>query len=209
MTAAQAADWRQLVDWSLAHGITLSDVQLDQLKSYLDVLELWNRRVALVSQSDSKQIICKHFADSLFVASRFPDGERVVDLGSGAGFPGLPIAIARPKSRVCLIESRGKKASFLEQASQAAAIRNAAILHRRIESVAGEEGFRGSFEIATGRALTNASQFFGLASDFLIPGGQTIAMRSVNEAWSLPPGIEEIRYALPDGSPRRLLIVRR
>jgi 16S rRNA (guanine527-N7)-methyltransferase len=162
-----------------------------------------------VSQSDPKQIICKHFADSLFVASRCPDEGRIVDLGSGAGFPGLPIAIARPKSRVCLIESRGKKVSFLEHASQAAAVRNAAILHRRIEGVASEEGFRGSFEIATGRALTSASRFFDMANAFLTPGGQTIAMRSVNEAWSLPPDIEETRYTLPDGSPRRLLIARR
>ena len=207
MTSAQATDWRQLVDWSFAHGIAICDSQLDQLRSYLDVLLLWNRKIALVSQSDPKQIISKHFADSLFVASRCPDEGRIVDLGSGAGFPGLPIAIARPKARVCLIESRGKKASFLEHASQVTAARNAEILHRRIESVAHEDGFRASFVVATGRALTSATQFFALAGTFLGPGGQTIAMRSL-ESWPLPPDIEEIRYTLPDGSPRRLLIAR-
>ena len=206
MTSAPAADWRRLVEWCSAHGAVITDGQLDQLRAYFDVLQIWNRKLALVSQSEPAQIICKHFADSLFVASHCPEDEPIVDLGSGAGFPGLPIAIARPNSRVCLIESRGKKASFLEFASQSAAIRNAVILNRRIESVVIERSFRGSFAVAIGRALTTAPRFFELAQGFLRPGGRTLAMRSVHEPWTLPPGIEEIRYVLPDGSPRRLLI---
>jgi 16S rRNA (guanine527-N7)-methyltransferase len=110
-------DWKGLQAWCLAStGLELSGAQVDQLAGYVDLLLFWNRRIALVSQSQAAPdaILVTHVADSLFAAARC--GGRVADLGSGGGLPGIPIAIARPGATVCLIESVGKKASFLSEA---------------------------------------------------------------------------------------------
>jgi 16S rRNA (guanine527-N7)-methyltransferase len=207
VTRARSLDWPELIDWCAARGLTLSAAQIEQLSTYLDTLVLWNRKLALVSQSEPEKIISKHLADSLFAASCCRDGEAVVDLGSGAGFPGLPIAVARPSSLVCLIESRGKKASFLEQACRAAGARNAVVCNGRIEAVAADPDHRGRYAVATARALTSTTEFLALAAPFLVVGGRAIAMRSTNEDPAQdPPGVAEVRYELPDGTPRRLLI---
>ena len=202
--------WEGLRDWATATaGLALTADQIDRLARYLDVLLLWNRRISLVSQRAPAEIIAKHVADSLFVASCCAEGEPVIDLGSGAGFPGLPIAVARPGARVCVVESRGKKASFLEEARRVASIPNALICHRRIESMALDSAHRGRYTVATARALTNPVAFFRLARPFLAAGGWAIAMCSIGQAGAPElPDAEEIRYLLPDRIPRRLLIVR-
>jgi len=203
------SEWRALGEWvASTAGLALTSVQLEQLRTYLATLLVWNRKLALVSQHDPVQIIAKHVADSLFAASRCSDGEAIVDLGSGAGFPGLPIAIARPASRVCLIESRGKKVSFLGEARRAAQIRNAIICDGRIETVAAMPAHRGRYAVATARALTSMSAFLELAGPFLAPGGRALGMRSTEEPLSNSHSAEEIPYQLPDGTRRRLLVVR-
>jgi 16S rRNA (guanine527-N7)-methyltransferase len=200
--------WHALRDWVDAQtDLALTASQWEQLRIYLDTLLTWNRKLALVSQRDPLQIIDKHVADSLFAASRCVDEDAVVDLGSGAGFPAFPIAIARPAARVCLIESRGKKASFLEEVRRAASIRNALVCHRRIESVAKDLEHRSQYSLATARALTNLDEFHRMARPFLAAGGRAMAMRSAREDPAVDRlGTEIVDYSLPDGTPRRLLI---
>jgi 16S rRNA (guanine527-N7)-methyltransferase len=207
---ASPADWRDLGQWSTKRGLTLSATQIDQLRAYLDVLLFWNRKLALVSQSDPRQIIDKHLADSLFAASYCVDGEPVVDLGSGAGFPGVVVAIARPASTVCLVESRGKKVSFLEQARRATGALNLSVCNARIETVSVDPEHRTRYAVATARALANTNKLLQLAAPLLAAGGRVIALRAVNEdPNSAPSAAEIVPYDLPDGTPRCLLIVRR
>jgi 16S rRNA (guanine527-N7)-methyltransferase len=202
-----SAAWRALGEWTAsAADLTLSAAQLSQLRAYLETLLLWNRKLALVSQQNPAQIITKHIADSLFIASRCTDGESVADLGSGAGLPGLPIAIARPSSRVCLVESRGRKVSFLEEARRIAAVRNAQVCHARIETLASDPTHRGGYAVVTARALTSLDEFLALARPLLAPGGRAIAMRAIGEDES--SSAETIHYELPDRTPRRLLLVK-
>jgi len=203
-------EWASLREWAAATAkLDLSAGQLEQLRTYLDVLLLWNRKLALVSQRDPSEILCKHFADSLFAAAHCADGEAVADLGSGAGFPGLTIAIVRPAARVCLIEARGRKASFLEEARRATAARNAAVRHSRIESAAADPEHRARYAVVTARALTRTRELVELARPLLAPDGRVIAMRSVGESRAgEPSAAESIAYELPDGTSRRLLIVR-
>ena len=210
MNTDHVVDWPALECWTISTcGLALTAVQLTQLQVYVELLLLWNRKLALVSQRDRAEILAKHVADALFAASRCVDGEAVVDLGSGAGFPGLPIAVARPAARVSLIESRGKKASFLEEACRSASIRNASVHHGRIEDIAADPAHQSRYALATARALTNTAQVIALARPFLAPGGRAIAMRSVGESrHDEPADAQEIAYALPDGTPRRLVVVR-
>jgi len=204
-----SAEWRALREWATrAADLPLADEQLDQLRAYLKTLLLWNRKLALVSQSAPAQIINKHIADSLFAASRCVDGEAVADLGSGAGFPGLPIAIARPASRVTLIESRGRKASFLEEARRATAARNVVVCHARIEALAIDAEHRARYPVVTARALTDMDAFLTLARPLICLGGRAVAMRSVGEPDpERAIDMDAIHYQLPDGTPRRLLVV--
>jgi 16S rRNA (guanine527-N7)-methyltransferase len=202
------SDWNALREWSeRVAGLPLSDPQLDQLRAYLDVLLFWNRKMALVSQSDPAVILAKHFADSLFVAARCTSAAAVADLGSGAGFPGIPIAIAAPSARVCLIESRAKKASFLDAARRATSAHNVLVCNTRIEALAADPAHRARYAVVTARALSGLRDLLDQSRLFLAPGGRTLAMRSVGEQIPDLPQVEDVTYRLPDGTPRRLLIV--
>jgi 16S rRNA (guanine527-N7)-methyltransferase len=200
--------WQAFRGWVGAHiDLALAAEQWEQLRSYLDTLLTWNRKLALVSQSDERQIITKHLADSLFAASLCVDEDAIIDLGSGAGFPALPIAIARPAARVRLIESRGKKASFLEEARRAASIHNALVCHARIEAIAKSLEHRSQYSVVTARALTKPEEFLKFARPFLGAGGRAMAMCSAREDLTqMPSGSEIVDYNLPDGTPRRLVI---
>lgn len=199
-------DWEALRVWTQTNtSLSLTGAQLDQLRAYVDALLFWNRKLALISQREAAHVLARHVADSLVVAARVIDGEAVVDLGSGAGFPALPIAIARPASPVCLIESRGKKASFLSDAKRLAGIANARIYEGRIEAAASTPEHAGHYSVATARALTSTDQFLTLATPLLTTPGRALAMRSTVEPLPARP-CELIDYTLPDGTPRRLLM---
>ena len=208
MSAAAGADWQRLREWALeVAALDLDTHHLDRLRAYLDTLLLWNRRLALVSQREPAEILAKHFADSLFAAAQCRDDAAVVDLGSGAGFPGLVIAIVHPGARVTLIESRGKKASFLETAARAVAARNVTVCNARIEDVGATVDHQGRYSVAMARALTTTAELLRMAAPFLAPGGRALAMRSVGEDRAVePPPARELAYTLPDGTPRRLLV---
>ncbi|OFV88594.1 MAG: 16S rRNA (guanine(527)-N(7))-methyltransferase RsmG [Acidobacteria bacterium RBG_16_68_9] len=188
--------------------------QTQQLRCYLDLLLAWNRRIALISQRRPEAIICKHFADSLVAASLCRGGERVTDLGSGAGFPGLPVAIARPEASVCLIEATGKKVSFLLNVIAQATVSNATVAEGRIERLAQQPQFRGRSDMVISRASFDIASFLSLAKPFLAPGGRAIAMKGPCYAEELgrlsgaPPPSTVTSYRLPDGSERVLLTFR-
>jgi 16S rRNA (guanine527-N7)-methyltransferase len=98
--------------WLDSFGLDLSPAQVDQAQIFLDTLMLWNRKMNLVSQTRPDEIITKHLADSFVAASLLLRDERIADLGSGGGFPGIPISIARPEAAVFLVEANQKKAAF-------------------------------------------------------------------------------------------------
>jgi 16S rRNA (guanine527-N7)-methyltransferase len=202
-------DWDALRRWISAEaGLELAGQQVERLAAFVDLLLFWNRRLALVSQRDSAAVLDKHVADSLFTAAHCAGAARLVDLGSGAGFPGIPVAIALPSTAVCLIESRGKKARFLEEAKRTLRASNVEVLNDRIERVASQPEHAARYDAATVRALTDLGSCRDLAQPFLTPTGHLVAMRSASEA--LPSEFASARviaYTLPDGTPRRLVIV--
>lgn len=202
-------DWSALCAWTReVAGLELADAQIAQLAAHLDILLFWNRRLALVSQRDPEVIVAKHVADSLFAAAHCAGAARIADLGSGAGFPGLPIAICWPDAWVILIESRGKKATFLEEAARAAHTRNLTVCNARIEVLAATDQHASQYGVVTARALTDLQRFADLARPFLAPDGRALAMRSSADRHGSagPVPAEVISYQLPDGTPRRLMV---
>ena len=126
--------------------LELSPKQISQLAAHIDLLERWNRRINLTSLRDPTEIVERHFGESLLVGQRIPESAlSLVDVGSGAGFPGLPIAVLRPKLRVTLVESVAKKAAFLQEVSRD--LDNVRIHHGRFDTL------RESFEWATIRGV--------------------------------------------------------
>src|SRR5262249_9742088 len=106
-----AANFERLREEAAHFGLMLEPRHLDQFRSYLDLLLDWNRKINLTAITDPEQVLDKHCLDSLAAAPLIPAG-RLVDVGAGAGFPGIPIAIVRPDVQVSLLESTGKKAAF-------------------------------------------------------------------------------------------------
>ncbi|MBX3024781.1 16S rRNA (guanine(527)-N(7))-methyltransferase RsmG [bacterium] len=203
------ADWQALRDWTRrSTGFELNEAHVDALRAYVDLLRLWNRRVSLVgSAEDVDLLLNKHLADSLFAAAHCRDASAIVDLGSGAGFPGLVIAMVCPGARVTLIEARGKKVSFLEEVCRVASLGNARPMHARIEVMAAEQDQRGAYDLATSRALGDLVLLRELSRPFLRPHGQLLAMRAASAA--VPAGARRVDYTLPDGTPRTLLFEQR
>jgi 16S rRNA (guanine527-N7)-methyltransferase len=197
-------DWNSLRDWAArVTGIEPTAAVLHQLHRYVELLLQWNQKVALVSRGDLESVLVKHVADSLVAAAHCGAARTVADLGSGAGFPGLVIAIVHPGTTVCVIESRGKKISFLEEAVRCAAIANAEVLQARIEALAGDPRHRGRYDLITSRALADIDQLLALARPLAVPGARLLAMRAAGAP--VPEGAEVVEYELPDGTPRRLV----
>jgi 16S rRNA (guanine527-N7)-methyltransferase len=134
----------------------IADIKGDivgKLSDYLDLLMRWNARTNLTSVRDEREIVRRHFGESLFAAQHLgdPAPRTLLDLGSGAGFPGLPIALCRPEIAVTLAESQGKKASFLREAVRTTGSTNAEVWAARAENL--PEGR--TFDVVTLRAVDN------------------------------------------------------
>jgi 16S rRNA (guanine527-N7)-methyltransferase len=199
--------------WAAAQGVCIDASQARQLAVYLDTLLLWAKRVDLVSQSDAHVIVAKHFADSLVPARFCPADGMIADIGSGAGFPGLVLAIALPKASVRVIESRAKRASFLAEVVRVAKIENAAVVCARAEDLGDQH--RQIYDLAISRALGKLGDILSLSRPLLRPSGRVLAMKGpryeeeVDALQELRSSCElTYRYRLPDGSERAILGIR-
>ncbi len=185
-----------------ALGITPSDDRMHQFSTYLRELKKWNRAFNLTGIRDDKDIIVKHFLDSLLYLGPMPNRFiRVADVGSGAGFPGIPIKIIRPEIDMHLIEPSGKKASFLRYIVQRMQMKGIGIIEKRIEDTSVSEDFGEAVDIALTRALFDIRAFVEKAAHIVRPGGLFILNKGprVREELNESEGLrcELLRYHLP------------
>lgn len=116
---ARETEFEDLLGETIAPlGFELSVSEVERLRAHYEVLVHWNRRINLTSVREAREIVERHFGESLFLAARMPEVGSVVDVGSGAGFPGLPVAVVRRGLKVTLVESVGKKAAFLRECAR-------------------------------------------------------------------------------------------
>ena len=145
---------------------------LSQLSLYLDLLLRWNARTNLTAIRDPEEIVRRHFGESLFAARHLdPDTPTLLDFGSGAGFPGVPIALLRPKIQVTLAESQNKKASFLREIVRTLNL-SAQVWPGRVESMPSDR----RFHIVTLRAVDDMDAALPIAEARVVPGGQLILL---------------------------------
>jgi 16S rRNA (guanine527-N7)-methyltransferase len=159
-------------------GIPLGPSELSLFAVYRRELLLWNRRINLVSEKSSQEIIVRHFLDSLTAAPWIarPDG-LMIDIGSGAGFPGIPLRIALPRLQVMLVESSRKKSSFLSHIVRTLALDGATVVRERVEALVGETACAGCFDTVISRAAFKLPELIRMAAFFLKPGGILLAMK--------------------------------
>jgi 16S rRNA (guanine527-N7)-methyltransferase len=161
-----------LLEGARALGIELSDEQAGKLVAHLDLLDDWNQRMNLTAIRDRGQQLTKHLLDSLSVRP-YLRGSRVADVGSGAGFPGIPLAIVLPDVHFALIESTGKKCRFLEHVRDTLALTNVEVVQARAEA------FKPTarFETVLARAVGPVADLVRVAGPLVAGGGRLLAMK--------------------------------
>ena len=165
-----------------ARRIGITDINTDSFLSYAALLRRWGQRVNLSSLLSEREIIIKHMIDSLTVAEFVPPGSRVLDIGTGAGFPGIPLYINDPSLEVTLVESAGKKVAFLKEVKRSLGLSGVSVHNSRAEEVNAE--MRGGFDRVTFRAVGSMDTVVALGSPYLDIGGNIVIMKG-------PRGIEE------------------
>jgi 16S rRNA (guanine527-N7)-methyltransferase len=161
-------------------GIELSERQAAQLIRLLDELDDWNQRMNLTAIRERGAQITKHLLDSLSVQP-FLHGERVLDVGTGPGFPGLPLAIVNPQRRFTLLDSTAKKLKFIEHAAGTLSLPNVQTVHTRAENFRPSE----RFDIVVSRAVGPVEQFVKWAGHLCVGGGRLLAMKGRDPAAEL------------------------
>ncbi|MCH8341959.1 MAG: 16S rRNA (guanine(527)-N(7))-methyltransferase RsmG [Chloroflexi bacterium] len=160
-------------------GVRLNARQLEAFDWYAAELQSWNQRFNLTSVTDREQIEIKHFLDSLScLRVMHPEpGARIVDIGTGAGFPGIPIRIACPQVHMLLVESIGKKAQFCQHIVDELELTNVAVIHSRAEQVGRLPEYREQFDWALARAVANLPTLLEYLLPLVKVGGGAIAQK--------------------------------
>lgn len=192
-SSSQANDpLRLLQDGAAALGVSLSSEVQRHFLTYLQELQTWNARVNLTGLKSDQEIVIKGFLDSLAVLPFLKDAPSLADLGSGAGFPGLALKLARPDTALTLVESRGKKAAFLEYLAALLGLSGVEVVQARLTPrLAQEWGPR--FAAVTSRAAFSLEKFLTLAAPLLLSGGRVLAFKG---AAPPPREIEAARRVL-------------
>lgn len=179
-------DLHRLQKEARAFGIRLDKDHLDRFRQYERELRLWNAKTNLISESTQDEILSRHFLDSL-TAMPFiqPYNARVIDIGCGAGFPGIPLAIASPSLQLTLLEASRKKVSFLKHILRLLDRTDITVLHDRVEAIINHPNLRAQFDVVISRAAFKLPDLMAMSTYFLAPGGLLIAMKGANVAEEL------------------------
>lgn len=157
--------------------IEFNDKQLDQFYEYMNLLLEWNKKINLTAIIEVEEIILKHFIDSLTINKYIGENKTLVDVGTGAGFPGIPLKIYRPDLKVTLVDSLNKRINFLNEVISKLDLKDINTVHKRIEDFGKDKKYRESFDYVTARAVANLTTL----SEYLIPiskvNGKCICMK--------------------------------
>ena len=190
-------------------GLAPAPEVFERLLDYVELLARWNATFNLTAVRDPADMIDRHLLDSLAIA-RYVHGDSLIDLGSGAGLPGIPLAILEPLRQHVLVDSNGKKARFLRETVRTLGLANVRVEHARVEDL------RGEYATITTRAFASLAEMVALGGHLLAPDGIWLAMKGMlgkEEILGLPAGFqiaEVIPLAVPGlGAARHLVIIRR
>jgi 16S rRNA (guanine527-N7)-methyltransferase len=187
-----------LIEGSKSFGLSLEEESVGAFDRYLKELLKWNSKINLTAIRAEKEVVLKHFLDSLSVIPYLPESGFLLDIGSGAGFPGIGLKIVRPCLRIILIDSVGKKVDFQRHMIRTLGLKEIEALQARVQDREILDRYGGQFDIVVSRAFSDLRTFLDLAHPFLKEGGLALAMkgrRETDEAL-FPPEVQRGSYQL-------------
>ena len=148
-------------------GMEFTETQYEQFIKYMRLLQEWNEKINLTAITEDEEVVKKHFIDCIkaFKSDAIKNAKTIIDVGTGAGFPGLPIAIMNPEVKVTLLDSLNKRINFLNLVVRELGLKNVTTIHSRAEDGARNQELREKFDVATSRAVANMA----VLSEFCIP----------------------------------------
>ena len=167
----------ELRDGAQSVGVSLSEEMLEKFSIYMELLLEWNEKINLTAITEPHEVVSKHFVDSLSLLScGFLEGEKGIDVGTGAGFPSIPLLIARPDLQIVMLDSLAKRLTFLEEVLNRLNL-TATLVHMRAEDAGKDAKYREQFDFATARAVANLSTLSEYCLPFVKQGGRFVAMK--------------------------------
>ncbi len=188
-----------LIEGAKELGVGVSEKDADLFFEYLENLKTWNDKINLTSIKNDRDIIISHFLDSISVAPLIEDGKRVLDIGSGAGFPGIPLKIVRPGLEVTLLDSVNKKVSFMNDTIRKLGLKRIKAVWGRAEEPPNDVPLR-HFDYIVNRAVGSISDTLKLSSPYVSEDGTIILMRGKrgSEEWNTAIEAVENKFELVD-----------
>lgn len=211
----------KLQEYAEKYGVSISGVQLEQFRKYMDLLLSWNEKVNLTSITEPPDVLIKHFLDSVLVLKYFDlkRGAKIIDVGTGAGFPGVPLKILRPDLDVTLLDSLNKRLLFLSDLLSKLDIK-CGLVHARAEEYGRIGKNRQAFDFVVSRAVARFPALCEYCLPFVKMGGIFAAMKGPNikeELESAGKAVELLgcevssveTYNLPNGDGRSIVLIKR
>lgn len=170
---------------SLEVGLELSENQYSQFMDYMKLLQEWNEKINLTAITEDEEVVKKHFIDCIkaFKSEAIKNAKTIIDVGTGAGFPGLPIAIMNPDIKVTLLDSLNKRINFLNTVVNQLGLKNVVTIHSRAEDGSRKPELREKFDVATSRAVANMAVLSEFCMPYVVVNGYFVALKG--------PAIEE------------------
>ena len=203
-------------------GIKLTEEQIEKLRIYYELLVEWNEKMNLTALTEPQDVALKHFCDSILLLSfaDIKEGSSLIDVGTGAGFPSVPIKIVRPDIKLCLLDSLNKRLVFLQEVVDKLSLEDVKIVHARAEDGARKADLREKFDYSTSRAVAQLNVLSEYCLPYVKVGGSFIAMKGkyseeeIDNAKSaiktLGGKIEKVdTYNLIDTSERTIINIRK
>lgn len=209
---------QELLKKTSAININISELQIQQFYKYMNLLIEWNKKINLTAITEPKEIILKHFIDSLMIINKIPEKTKIADIGSGAGFPGIPIKILRPNTEIYLIDSLNKRIKFLNEVINENKLNNTYAIHARAEEIGHNKMYRAKFDIVTSRAVAKLNTLIEYMMPLVKLGGKCICLKGPNADEEIEEARDAIKILggeienvekilLPDSDNKRTIIV--
>ena len=201
-------------------GIEANDQMIDDLKTYREILVDWNQKMNLTGIEEEKEVFIKHFLDSISAVSNgyIKDGISLIDVGTGAGFPGLPLKICLRNIKLTLLDSLNKRINFLQEVSNNLGIDDIKFIHGRAEDFGKDSEYREQYDVATARAVAGLPVLMEFCVPFIKVGGHFVCLKGPNANLELEESkgamealgiefIEKIDIELPDSDLKHNILV--
>ena len=201
-------------------GIEISDEQINKFSKYGDLLLEWNKVMNLTAVCEEREVVIKHFVDSITIVPYIDvqKCKKIADIGTGAGFPGIPLKIIRPEIEVVLLDSLGKRVSFLNTVIKELKLEGISAIHARAEDGGRDKLLREKFDYVTARAVAPMNILLEYCMPFVKKGGYFIAMKGSSEEVSYEKALRELSgkvesedvFTLPESDiTRRIVCVKK